>query len=181
MSVRVGDLVFYQGKLGRTVKRNPGSGSFVVDFDGGGNGPWVEYDKLTQATVDDVFRVAGFYCPPGMIIGQMFGELHLFHDKGEAFPIGDPSPISDCYSFRPTNALNGPKWGWIKDGARGNKNVIDLSRLPAMDAWCLLPETVREKLPMVNDDAVTRPEASATPVATHKNTQHPGSLDREVE
>jgi hypothetical protein len=146
--VRIGELVISNGKPGWIIQQNGSAGAFVVDFDGSGNGPWMEPEHLTIATLKDVFNLAGFIVPDGLTLCQMFGSLYLYHDKGELFPAtSGPQSVSDCYSLRETNALNGPKWGWIKDGTRGNSKLIDLSRLPAIDAWELIPDIVKSKLP----------------------------------
>lgn len=143
--MRIGELVKTpDGRIGRVVDKHHSSGSVVVDFDGTDNGPWCEPEHLAVVTVADVFKCAGFPVPDNMIVAQMFGELNLFHDKGEVFEgSSGKQSVSDCYSFRETKALNGPKWGWIKDGSRGNAKLIDLSCLPASDAWDALPTVVR--------------------------------------
>ncbi len=140
--MKIGELVKTpDGKIGRVESVDENGRTGVADH---GHVSYWARSVLTIATVADVFEYAGFPVPDGMIVAQMFGELHLSHDKGEVFEgSSGKQSVSDFYSFLETKALNGPKWGWIKDGVRGNAKLIDLSRLPASDAWDALPEAVR--------------------------------------
>lgn len=91
-------------------------------------------------TVGELFAAAGHPIPDDGYLCQLFGELCVFRD---CEPLRD-QPCRKRFRLKLFDRLEGEKWEWAADGVFDSTNMIDLSRLPALDAWNALPEVVKD-------------------------------------
>jgi hypothetical protein len=96
-------------------------------------------DQIEVATVAELFEAAGCPVPRDGYLCQLFGELCVFRD---CEPLRD-QPCRKRFRLKLFDRLEGEKWEWAADGVFDSTNMIDLSRLPALDAWNALPEVIK--------------------------------------
>lgn len=95
--------------------------------------------RLEIVTVAELFEAAGCPVPRDGYLCQLFGELCVFRD---CEPLRD-QPCRKRFRLKLFDRLEGEKWEWAADGVFDSTNIIDLSRLPALDAWNALPEVIK--------------------------------------
>jgi hypothetical protein len=100
-------------------------------------------EDLEIVTVAESFAATGHPVPEGFYVSQLFGELCAFCDTE---PIRD-QPCRKCFRLKPFVTPDGEQWEWSADGVFDSTHMIDLSRLPALDAWDALPDVVKAVMP----------------------------------
>jgi hypothetical protein len=97
-------------------------------------------DSLEVITVAEMHKAAGCPIPKGCIYALATGTLAAFREINP----------DDCGNRRAHRFLlesivtaDGVKHDWVQDGTWNPERMIDLSRLPALDAWEHLSEFVK--------------------------------------
>lgn len=92
-------------------------------------------------TVREAFAKAGHPVPERWKIVPMLGTIGVLAENRDK--LGE-TWVSDWYEFASADTIDGETWMLIHKGQRDTAKVIDLSNLPAVDAYDALPECVQK-------------------------------------
>lgn len=108
----------------------------IVRCDPDDHEDWLFSLRYEIATVGDLFEAAGYRIPTGCIYARVLGELAAFRE----IPDGGYAR----FVFRAISTANGTLYAWVAEGVWSRQGgYVDLSRLPALDAWEYLPESIK--------------------------------------
>lgn len=150
--MRIGELVKTpDGRIGRVESVDENGRTGVTDH---GHVSYWALSVLTIATVADVFEYAGFPVPDGAkLVCQFCVERHeptraSIYPRQWHYRVGDKA-----FSFGDKGwKRNRPIKSEVSTIALLTLWGLDLSRLPASDAWDALPEAVRAAVEGVKGD-----------------------------